>query len=52
MLYSEASYFEGAHFAHIAAWQDHQRLVRLARLARADHRFPIIARQLRAKLEG
>jgi len=52
MLYAEASYFDGAHFAHIAAWQEHQRLVRLARLSSADHRFPIIARQLRAELEA
>lgn len=30
MNYSEASYFEGYAFAHIAAWLDHLRLVRLA----------------------
>jgi hypothetical protein len=26
MNYSEAAYFEGAHVAHIAAWQDHRRV--------------------------
>lgn len=25
VLYSEASYFDGYHFAHIAAWEDAQR---------------------------
>ena len=28
MNYSEAAYFEGAHVAHIVAWQDHRRLLR------------------------
>ena len=28
MLYSEASYFDGYHFAHIAAREEHLRLVR------------------------
>jgi hypothetical protein len=50
MIYAEAAYFDGHHVAHIAAWQEHQRLKRIARLNRADHRFPIIARQLRAQL--
>ena len=26
MNYAEASYFDGAHVAHIAAWLDHRRL--------------------------
>lgn len=29
MDYAEASYFDGAHFAHIAAWRDRQRLLRI-----------------------
>lgn len=29
MLYAEASYFDGYHFHHIAAWQEHQRLERI-----------------------
>lgn len=28
VLYSEASYFDGYHFAHIAAWEDAQRIAR------------------------
>lgn len=28
VLYAEASYFDGFHFAHIAAWQDHIRETR------------------------
>lgn len=31
MLYDEASYFDGYHFAHIAAWLDWQRLERIKR---------------------
>ena len=34
MIYSEAAYFDGAHVAHIAAWEDHQRLQRLRAQAR------------------
>jgi hypothetical protein len=26
--YSEASYFDGFHFAHIAAWHEHLRVTR------------------------
>lgn len=29
MLYSEASYFDGYHFAHIAKYLDHLRILRL-----------------------
>ena len=29
MNYAEASYFDGAFFAHIAAWQDHHRRLRI-----------------------
>lgn len=36
MLYSEASYFDGYHFAHIASWLDHKRLERLAQQARKN----------------
>lgn len=39
MLYSEASYFDGYHFAHIARWLDHQRLLRIARQARENRRY-------------
>jgi hypothetical protein len=28
VLYNEASYFDGFHFAHIAAYQEHLRLTR------------------------
>jgi hypothetical protein len=35
MDYAEASYFDGYHFRHIAAWQDHQRQRRLATARRA-----------------
>lgn len=31
MLYGEASYFDGYHFAHIAEWLEHKRLERIAR---------------------
>jgi hypothetical protein len=29
MDYAEASYFDGAHFSHIAAWENHQRRQRI-----------------------
>lgn len=29
MLYSEASYFDGYAFQHIAAWEEHKRLTRI-----------------------
>lgn len=35
MLYAEAAYFDGAHVQHIADWQEHHRLLRLHREARA-----------------
>lgn len=38
MIYSEASYFEGYHFAHIAEWQDFQRLERIRAKCRAIHK--------------
>jgi hypothetical protein len=28
MDYAELTYFDGYHFSHIAAWQDHRRLER------------------------
>lgn len=28
-MYAELSYFDGAHFQHIADWQEHKRLKRL-----------------------
>ena len=28
MIYAEASYFDGYHFAHIAAWDEERRLAR------------------------
>lgn len=31
MLYSEAAYFEGYHFAHVAAWEENNRLKRIKR---------------------
>ena len=30
MDYAEASYFDGYHFHHLGAWQEHRRLTRLA----------------------
>lgn len=35
MSYSEAAYFDGYHFAHIAAFEEHQRLRRINRQCRA-----------------
>lgn len=32
--YAEASFFDGYHFQHIAAWQEHLRLQRIERNAR------------------
>lgn len=29
MLYSEASYFDGYHFQHIAAYEEHKRIERI-----------------------
>lgn len=34
MLYSEAAYFDGNHCQHVAAWEEHKRLARIARQAR------------------
>ena len=34
VLYSEAAYFDGYHFRHIAAWEDHRRVQRLRNEAR------------------
>lgn len=34
MIYQEASYFDGFHFSHIAAWEEHLRLERKKRDAR------------------
>lgn len=31
MMYAEAAYFDGVHVAHIAAWQEHRRLLDLQR---------------------
>lgn len=31
MMYAEASYFDGYHFQHIAAWEDYKRLQRIQR---------------------
>lgn len=36
MIYSEASYFDGYHFQHIAAWEDERKHRRIERaMARA-----------------
>lgn len=29
MIYAEASYFDGYHFAHIVAYEDHRRVLRI-----------------------
>lgn len=34
MPYSEAAYFDGNHCHHCAAWEDHKRLVRIAKRAK------------------
>ena len=47
--YSEAAYFDGFHFAHIAAWQEHLRLKRIdikVRLLSSIARRPAIHRRL------
>lgn len=36
VIYSEASFFDGAHFKHIADWQDN---CRLAAIAKRDNRL-------------
>lgn len=33
MNYAEASYFDGAHFAHVVAWLEFRRLSRIVRQA-------------------
>lgn len=38
MNYSEASYFDGFHFAHIAARDEAERIKRISRKARAVNR--------------
>lgn len=34
LIYSEAAYFDGNHCQHVAAWEEHKRLARIARQAR------------------
>lgn len=46
MDYAEASYFDGYHFQHVAAWRDHQRLLR----ARADARRALDANRACARV--
>jgi hypothetical protein len=59
MNYSEAAYFDGAYVAHIAAWQDHRRVLALfsraeaiaIRCALSDHqivRFAVLSVGTRA----
>lgn len=36
MIYSEAAYFDGIPVAHIAEWQEHNRLLRLGRRSMAQ----------------
>lgn len=38
MIYAEASYFGGYHFAHIVAWEEARRLAELRRVALANYR--------------
>jgi hypothetical protein len=47
MIYSEAAYFDGAHVAHIAEWQDHRRVQNLFAVAGDNARQ---SRLLRAEL--
>lgn len=48
VIYSEASYFDGAHFQHIADWQESRRLAAIAnrdsRLINANERDKLRAR--------
>jgi len=37
MIYAEASYFDGYHFQHIVAWEDHKRLERIKQKAEDYH---------------
>jgi len=34
MSYAEASFFDGAHFAHIALWEERKRIERVDRIVR------------------
>jgi hypothetical protein len=36
-MYAEMSYFDGYHFSHIAAHEEHQRLQRIAKQCRQAH---------------
>lgn len=38
-MHAELTYFEGAHFAHIVAYEEHKRLARIARQNRDAIRF-------------
>lgn len=38
MMYAEASYFDGYHFAHIAAYEDAKRLKRITKAVEAASR--------------
>lgn len=33
MIYAEASYFDGNHCQHVAAWEEHKRLTRIRKHA-------------------
>jgi hypothetical protein len=44
-MYAELSYFDGAHFQHIADWHEHKRLERIDQRARQAFR-----RKLRPRL--
>lgn len=52
MDYGEASYFDGFHFAHIAAWEENRRMRRIARKLLADPRFAVISQQRRGARGG
>lgn len=47
MIYAEASYFDGYAFAHIAAYNEQQRLKRIANRTASDRRMRVaLARRL------
>lgn len=45
MNYPEAAYFDGAHVAHIAEWEEHQRLSRIQAVAYRSERIAAMIRR-------
>jgi hypothetical protein len=51
-MYSELAFFDGAHFAHIAAAKERLRLIRLGARGKALHEKIVCAEMQRIVLEG